>query len=853
MQKRTVYSLLLISFILVFALSVSAQNTVTLDGKTVVRCETTGVNVTVDSDIDVNAVEAIILVETTSGDGFLTGLGFTWDPGFTNLTNHIVDLSNADGVSPDTIRIAALKTEAGDACLPLGQTIIGQVTFTTTNSCDAVVSLGGGTFACPSFEVTTQFVECGTNALIPALVTAGDVAFANQLPTIGDIADATIHWGETFTATASGDDPDLGGGGCEALTYSLASGSPDGMTINANTGDISWATTGEDICTHDVTVQVTDGCDAVATDDFTICVTNDAPTMTCPDASETIFALGNTVSLNLSGVDPDNGPSPNLTYELVEFSGPGVFSLVGGVFTWETMLDEAYKGVFPIQIAVSDGGATCDPCSPRSADTCTFEITIVNYLITIENVDAALQGQEHTVDIYMQNSDLTNYELGGFDLLIQYDNSALTFQYAEEGQFLVDCGWEYFTYRYGPNGNCGTGCPTGELRVVAIAETNDHPDNHPDCYTNAPGISNQLAVLHFRVTNDRTFECMMVPIQFIWYDCGDNSLSSVDGNILFISNNVFNNYDTTTMYSENLAADNPFPTPTGANASCDEGFKLETERFVDFVNGGIRIICAAEIDDRGDINLNGVVYEIADAVLFSNYFIYGLSVFPVATRDAQIAASDVNADGLTLSVSDLVYLIRVIIGDANPYPKEVVPQNTQFVHAGNGTVEVKGDLEIAAAYVVVEGSTVPQLKASNMEMIYNFDGVNTRILVYSMKGESFSGELISVDGNIVTIDMADHDGNPVTAKWIPSEFGLSQNYPNPFNPTTTLSFMLPKAADYEIVIYNVSGQQVEVLTGAAEAGVVELEWNASSMASGVYFYRLKADNFTDTKKMVLLK
>ena len=122
-----------------------------------------------------------------------------------------------------------------------------------------------------------------------------------------------------------------------------------------------------------------------------------------------------------------------------------------------------------------------------------------------------------------------------------------------------------------------------------------------------------------------------------------------------------------------------------------------------------------------------------------------------------------------------------------------------------------------------------------------------------MKGESFSGEVISVNGEIITIDMADYEGNPVTAKWIPSEFGLNQNYPNPFNPTTTLSFLLPKTADYQISIYNVSGQLVETLSGAAEAGIVEIEWDASNMASGVYFYRLKAENFSDTKKMVLLK
>ncbi len=77
------------------------------------------------------------------------------------------------------------------------------------------------------------------------------------------------------------------------------------------------------------------------------------------------------------------------------------------------------------------------------------------------------------------------------------------------------------------------------------------------------------------------------------------------------------------------------------------------------------------IDDRGDLNLNGLGNEIADFILYENYFIYGdvvLSSNPNG-RQAQIAASDVNGDGAVLRVSDLVYMGRIITGDANPLPK----------------------------------------------------------------------------------------------------------------------------------------------------------------------------------------
>jgi len=92
------------------------------------------------------------------------------------------------------------------------------------------------------------------------------------------------------------------------------------------------------------------------------------------------------------------------------------------------------------------------------------------------------------------------------------------------------------------------------------------------------------------------------------------------------------------------------------------------------------------------------------------------------------------------------------------------------------------------------------------------------------------------------------------AKMLPTEFALQQNYPNPFNPTTTISFALPFATDYDLTIYNINGQLVDNFSGSAEAGMVSVDWNASNLASGIYLYKLTADGRTiDTKKMVLLK
>ena len=93
-----------------------------------------------------------------------------------------------------------------------------------------------------------------------------------------------------------------------------------------------------------------------------------------------------------------------------------------------------------------------------------------------------------------------------------------------------------------------------------------------------------------------------------------------------------------------------------------------------------------------------------------------------------------------------------------------------------------------------------------------------------------------------------------TRPGIPRDFTLFQNYPNPFNPSTTISYRLPKTSHVILKIYNMLGQEVAMLVNEEKvAGVYQAQWNASKLPSGLYFYRLTAGAFTDTKKMMLLK
>ncbi|MFA5052228.1 MAG: T9SS type A sorting domain-containing protein, partial [Patescibacteria group bacterium] len=99
----------------------------------------------------------------------------------------------------------------------------------------------------------------------------------------------------------------------------------------------------------------------------------------------------------------------------------------------------------------------------------------------------------------------------------------------------------------------------------------------------------------------------------------------------------------------------------------------------------------------------------------------------------------------------------------------------------------------------------------------------------------------------------------VVSSVLPTEFQLYQNYPNPFNPSTTICYSLPEASQVSLRIINILGQEVMTLVDQYQsAGNYAIEWDGANqsgkrVASGIYFYRLCAGNFTQSKKMLLLK
>jgi|GEM_PF-7017937 len=193
------------------------------------------------------------------------------------------------------------------------------------------------------------------------------------------------------------------------------------------------------------------------------------------------------------------------------------------------------------------------------------------------------------------------------------------------------------------------------------------------------------------------------------------------------------------------------------------------------------------------------------------------------------------------------------------------------------TVTVETDDTLGGAVLKFLGDITPELLQTQMIMVYNTIGDTTRVLIYSMSFEYFlAGALLSFTGSGILIyteaSTADTVSLPVPTKIevitgvddgepnnLPGEYILRQNYPNPFNAGTKIEFELKRGAEVKLDIFDITGKPVGCLhDGYLGAGEYSFTWKAndfsgSTLPSGVYLYRLRADEVSLKRKMLLLK
>ncbi len=488
------------------------------------------------------------------------------------------------------------------------------------------------------------------------------------------------------------------------------------------------------------------------------------------------------------------------------------------------------------------------------------------------------------------------FSIGGFQLELEFDYVDMTFFGAMRGVLLENrvwqvgvppgdstfWSWEYFTYRVLPCPTCAcckykillygrADMPAFDLVHRGYCLTTEYL-NHPtystywavDSTEAGQEVGATLVWLKFQVAHNQLLWDLKLPIFFEWehkldpdsmviiedWDCAENTMSDCEGNNVYVSKDPLQ-YEPTV---------------------CPDGENILT--ILDFVDGGVSLcgpICMIECV-RGDIDLNLIAYETADAVLFARYFVHGVGVFTI-DPEAQACATDVNADGRDLMLADLIYLIRVIQRDAITYPP-LIPKlgpssDLANLIVSDGRISVECASEIGGILFEFDGAVTPTLLNTDMELMAH----EGKVLVWSSEGKSIQAgvsDLLTFAGaqhefcalRLVSVTAVDREGRDlattITTKVAPSGFALYPAYPNPFNPYTNLSFTLPRASVYGLKIYNVAGQLVRSYEGMANAGLNLLTWDGKDnlgeeVASGVYFYKLMAGKHGAIRKMVMLK
>ncbi len=198
---------------------------------------------------------------------------------------------------------------------------------------------------------------------------------------------------------------------------------------------------------------------------------------------------------------------------------------------------------------------------------------------------------------------------------------------------------------------------------------------------------------------------------------------------------------------------------------------------------------------RGDLNCDGTPYQVSDAATYVDFYMRGLPAFD--SVECSILGSDVNADGENMGLDDFVYLIRVILGESQPFPKPGLGSNPIEVNIGYAdtlgscTLSNLSNDSLGTILLIVGGEVIPTLLAAGSAMEYRYENDNTRILIYPeyesvlhVYGFGHGPFLKFVGGS--SLDIRSLAGATVFAEQVatvqmPTEDELFQNYPNPFN------------------------------------------------------------------------
>lgn len=244
------------------------------------------------------------------------------------------------------------------------------------------------------------------------------------------------------------------------------------------------------------------------------------------------------------------------------------------------------------------------------------------------------------------------------------------------------------------------------------------------------------------------------------------------------------------------------------------------------------------------------VYKSIDGGNSWNYASEGMPFVPGTNfdyvRTGNIGKLRIGTYGRSAYETDLIVPVELISFTGRSERGKVMLEWSTSTETNNLGFEIErktlnrqGDGEwIRIAFREGAGTTT---ETQNYKYIDELSSISATSLQYRLKQIDYDGT---------------HDYSKVVSinNIAPVKFGLSQNYPNPFNSITVLRYSLPTKSKVELIVINSIGEEiVTLLQDTKEAGNYEVIWNAEGLPSGVYFYRLQASNYTETRKMILMK
>jgi subtilisin-like proprotein convertase family protein len=228
------------------------------------------------------------------------------------------------------------------------------------------------------------------------------------------------------------------------------------------------------------------------------------------------------------------------------------------------------------------------------------------------------------------------------------------------------------------------------------------------------------------------------------------------------------------------------------------------------------------------------------------------------------SVGDMQDDTITISDNSTINDVNVYVGLNHSRVDEievylVAPNGTEVMLMDNLTLKsanVSTIFDDQADSTLVDNKYVqlsPKIKPQN-GLNSTFQGMSAqgqwRLKIKDLAGPS-GGALTSWG---IQINNSQVIGIQNISNEVPAKFTLGQNYPNPFNPVTNIEFSLPKGSFTKLVVYDITGREVTTLVNKQlNAGTYKVDFDASHLATGAYFYRLDAGSFSEIRKMVLVK